>query len=122
MPHLSLPIFPVISIIFINKLFQFWHNFFHAINRNMWTQLAEKGHWRGEIWNRRKNGEIFPEWLSITVVKADSGEITHYVATFQDITERKQAESDLQQAKELAESANSAKSIFFIIQNFLVKL
>jgi diguanylate cyclase (GGDEF)-like protein/PAS domain S-box-containing protein len=65
----------------------------------MWAELNLHGMWQGEIWNRRKNGEIYPEWLNITAVKGGSGAVTHYVGTFSDITERKVAES---QIKELA--------------------
>jgi len=68
-----------------------WHNatFYHE----MWVSLKEKGHWQGEIYNKRKNGEIYPEWLTITVVKNNHQEITHYVATFLDLTERKKQEA-----------------------------
>jgi diguanylate cyclase (GGDEF)-like protein/PAS domain S-box-containing protein len=63
----------------------------------MWDSLARTGNWQGEIWNRRKNGEIFPEWLSITAVRDAQGEITNYVGTFADITERKAAENEIAQ-------------------------
>src|SRR3989338_2724843 len=58
----------------------------------MWENIRQTGAWQGEIWNRRKNGEVYPERLTITAVKGDAGEITHYVATLHDITERKMAE------------------------------
>lgn len=58
----------------------------------MWQQLLETGSWAGEIWDRRKNGEIFPKWMTITAVKDAHGEITQYVAIFSDITARKQDE------------------------------
>ena len=58
-----------------------------------WGSVHETGRWEGEIWNKRKNGEIYPEWQAITAVKNNNGEITHYVATFQDITERKQTQA-----------------------------
>ena len=57
----------------------------------MWQQLAATGGWQGEVWNRRKSGEIYPEWLNISAVRDTGGEITHYVAIFSDITERKAA-------------------------------
>ncbi len=63
----------------------------------MWDSLARTGNWQGEIWNRRKTGEIFPEWLSITAVRGAHGEITNYVGTFADITERKAAENEIAQ-------------------------
>jgi diguanylate cyclase (GGDEF)-like protein/PAS domain S-box-containing protein len=64
----------------------------HEFYMEMWNSLKECGKWSGEIWNRRKGGEIYPEWLSISTVKNSQDEITHYVAIFSDITERKQAE------------------------------
>jgi len=70
-----------------------WHdaNFY----REMWKSLKEKGHWQGEIYNKRKNGEIYPEWLIITVVKNSQQEATHYVATFLDLSERKKQEAKI---------------------------
>jgi len=62
---------------------------------SMWTSLRETGQWRGEIWNRRKNGEIYPEWLTISRVENERGEITNYVGVFTDITSRKRTEQRL---------------------------
>ena len=59
----------------------------------MWASLKKDGFWQGEIWNRRKNGEIFPEWLTISSVSGEDGEVDNYVASFSDITERKEAEA-----------------------------
>ena len=67
-----------------------------AFYRAMWDRIASEGSWQGEIWHRRKGGEIFPEWLNIAAVKRDSGEITHYVGTLIDITERKAAEKQIE--------------------------
>ncbi|PKM35717.1 MAG: diguanylate cyclase [Gammaproteobacteria bacterium HGW-Gammaproteobacteria-10] len=58
-----------------------------------WTQLASQGQYEGEIWNRRKNGEIYPEWQTVTAVKNEAGEISHFVSIFSDITEKKENES-----------------------------
>jgi diguanylate cyclase (GGDEF)-like protein/PAS domain S-box-containing protein len=64
----------------------------------MWQHLDKVGAWQGEIWNLRKNGEIYPEWQTITAVKANHDNvITHYVATLTDITERKAAEETIKQ-------------------------
>ncbi len=57
--------------------------------RSMWEALQRTGHWRGEIWNRRKNGEVFPERMSMSCVRDASGAITHYVCMFADISEEK---------------------------------
>ena len=67
-----------------------------AFYQAMWQQLIETGRWQGEIWNRRKNGEIYPEWLSISAVRTPQGQITHYVAAIDDITERKATEARIQ--------------------------
>jgi diguanylate cyclase (GGDEF)-like protein/PAS domain S-box-containing protein len=61
----------------------------------MWDSIARQGKWQGEIWNRHKNGDVFPEWLTITAVKNSAGQITHYVATFSDISDRKAAEEQI---------------------------
>jgi diguanylate cyclase (GGDEF)-like protein/PAS domain S-box-containing protein len=58
----------------------------------MWQSIISTGSWRGEIWNRRSSGEIFPEWLTITAVKNEQGIITHYVSTLNDISELKEHE------------------------------
>ena len=67
-----------------------------AFHRAMWDRIAREGSWQGEIWNRRKDGEVFPAWLNITAVRGDRGEITHYVGTLIDITERKAAEKEIE--------------------------
>ncbi|SFN35582.1 PAS domain S-box-containing protein/diguanylate cyclase (GGDEF) domain-containing protein [Formivibrio citricus] len=63
--------------------------------RQMWRALLDEGKWTGEIWNRRKNGEIYAERLNITAVKDPQGKILQYVALFADITEHKRAEEAL---------------------------
>jgi diguanylate cyclase (GGDEF)-like protein/PAS domain S-box-containing protein len=63
--------------------------------QNMRTSIDETGTWQGEIWNRRKNGEIFPEWLTITSVKDNTGQVTHHVSTLTDITQRKASENEI---------------------------
>jgi diguanylate cyclase (GGDEF)-like protein/PAS domain S-box-containing protein len=63
----------------------------------MWQLLLGVGHWRGELWNRRKNGEIYPEMLNISAVRDTHGITRQYVALFSDITERKAAEAQVQQ-------------------------
>jgi diguanylate cyclase (GGDEF)-like protein/PAS domain S-box-containing protein len=62
----------------------------------MWRSINNTGSWQGEIWNRRKNGEIYPEWLTITAVMDEDGIITHYVGTMLDITDRKAIERKIQ--------------------------
>jgi diguanylate cyclase (GGDEF)-like protein/PAS domain S-box-containing protein len=57
--------------------------------------LEREGSWAGEIWNRRKNGEVYPEWLSISAVKDGAGLTTHFVAIFTDISERLNAQAQI---------------------------
>jgi len=60
--------------------------------KQMWDALIEKGYWQGEIWNKRKNGEVFPEWLTINQVENDKSETEHYIAVFSDITNLKESQ------------------------------
>ncbi|GHS88197.1 hypothetical protein FACS189487_05940 [Campylobacterota bacterium] len=63
--------------------------------RLMWQTLALKGKWSGEVINRRKNGELYPEWLSITAVRDRSNKIEQFIGLFSDISDRKQAEAHI---------------------------
>jgi diguanylate cyclase (GGDEF)-like protein/PAS domain S-box-containing protein len=63
--------------------------------RDMWDSLTSEGHWQGEIWSRRCNGEVYPEWLSISVVRDEGGCPRHYVGVVTDITRLKQTEAEL---------------------------
>jgi diguanylate cyclase (GGDEF)-like protein/PAS domain S-box-containing protein len=63
--------------------------------RAMWETIQRTGAWQGEIWNRRKNGEVYPEWLTISAVKAGNGVVTHYVGSYLDMTEHKAAEESI---------------------------
>ncbi|MBF0615089.1 MAG: EAL domain-containing protein [Magnetococcales bacterium] len=64
--------------------------------QNMWKNIYETGCWSGEIWDRRKNGEVFPKWLSISAIKDASGQLRHFVGIFTDITQKKEAERNLE--------------------------
>lgn len=61
----------------------------------MWGRLLSEGEWQGEIWDRRKSGDIFPKWMSISAVRDEQGKTTHYVAISTDITKIKQTEEHL---------------------------
>lgn len=65
---------------------------FPEFYQKMWDALLSQGFWQGEIWNKRKNGVIYPLWLSITSVKDKYGNITKFIALFHDITENKEQE------------------------------
>lgn len=66
-----------------------------AFYARMWKCLKKSGRWQGEIWNRRKNGEIYPEWESITAIRNNTGNVENYLAIFSDITLRKREEREL---------------------------
>jgi PAS domain S-box-containing protein len=74
-----------------------------AFYRAMWASIREKGYWTGEMENRRKNGEIFTEILSITEVRDSEGKPLHYIGVFTDITELKRAEQEIRQFNETLE-------------------
>lgn len=63
--------------------------------REMEESINQNGYWQGEIWNKRKNGETYPQWLSITAVKTKGGILEHYVAVFSDLSQSKKAEEQI---------------------------
>jgi len=65
--------------------------------QQLWQALKQEGYWQGEIWNRRKDGGVYPEWLSITAIENDAGQVTQYAAIFHDLTEAKRSEARMQQ-------------------------
>ncbi|MCM8612258.1 EAL domain-containing protein [Accumulibacter sp.] len=66
-----------------------------AFFRGMWEAIESEGSWQGEIWNRRKDGSVYPEWLSISRVESE-GVTTHYLGSFIDLTRHKEAEASIQ--------------------------
>ncbi|OAI09705.1 diguanylate cyclase [Methylomonas lenta] len=67
-----------------------------AFYQALWSRLLDTGHWQGEIWNRRKNGELYPQWLTISTVYDDQGLPYQYVGVFSDISQIKQSEARLE--------------------------
>jgi diguanylate cyclase (GGDEF)-like protein/PAS domain S-box-containing protein len=67
-----------------------------AFYQQLWAQASSINHWQGEIWNRRKNGEVYPEWLTISVVKDEAGQVQSYVGVFSDISHIKRSEEKLE--------------------------
>ena len=65
--------------------------------KKMWNSIKRKGGWEGEIWDRRKDGSVFPRWLSINAIKDYKGEIVNYVGIFMDISQQKATEEKLEQ-------------------------
>ena len=82
------------------------------IYRDLWTTITIGEQWRGELLNRKKNGELYWEFASISPLRNPNGMITHYLKVAEDITDRKQVEQALSHAKEAAERASQAKSEF----------
>ncbi|MFV3307055.1 putative bifunctional diguanylate cyclase/phosphodiesterase [Pseudomonas sp. NY15181] len=66
-----------------------------AFYRRMWEALLRDGVWSGEIWNRRKSGEVYPQWQHIRAVRNDQGQLTHYVAVFSDLSSLKRSQHEL---------------------------
>ena len=62
----------------------------------MWGSLRDTGSWSGEVWNRRKSGEVHPEWLSIKAIHGADGSVTHYLGVFNDLSQAKAAENAIQ--------------------------
>ncbi len=63
---------------------------------DIWKKVRDTGSWRGEVWNQRKSGEVYPTWMTISSVRNDQDHILHYVAVFSDITSIKQSQSQLE--------------------------
>lgn len=66
-----------------------------AFYKEMWRKLIREGYWEGEIWNRRKNGSIYPEWEMITAIRDEQGKTVGYISQFSDITRRKLTEEEI---------------------------
>ncbi|MDD5390046.1 MAG: PAS domain S-box protein [Gallionellaceae bacterium] len=67
-----------------------------AFYQAMWGKLIETGRWQGEVWDRRRDGEVYPKWLSISAVRDANGQTLRYVALFADITHLKESEARLE--------------------------
>ena len=76
--------------------------------RTMWASVNESGRWQGEIWDRRRSGELYCEWLSVSTIKNQRGEIAYHTAIFSDITERKRAEVERAHLAAIVESSQDA--------------
>lgn len=70
-----------------------YHN--DAFYTQMWKQIITKGFWEGEIWDRKKTGEVYPKWMSITIIKQENETIANYIGISSDISKMKKAEQDI---------------------------
>ena len=82
-----------------------------AFYRAMWDTLRHEGHWHGEIVNRRKSGELYPELLSITALHDGAGRVSHYVGVFADLSERLLQEKQIRHLAERLDQALAAGHI-----------
>ncbi|MEQ6356257.1 EAL domain-containing protein [Lysinibacillus sp. M3] len=82
---------------------------------DMWQMIRQEGTWQGEIWNRRKTGDVYPEWLTIVGVADDEGEITNYCGIFSDLSERKIVENELEK-RLLTDSLTEVSNRFAYIE------
>ncbi len=82
--------------------------------RNMWKSLLKTGQWSGEIWDRRKNGEIFPKWVSISSITGDYNQTLYYISIFSDITVIKQAEEKLRRLAHYDMLTNLPNRVLFL--------
>ncbi len=64
--------------------------------KEMWTTIAETGFWQGEIWDRRKDGGIYPKWMTVSVIRDSEGAIENHIAHFTDVSSERAAEAQLQ--------------------------
>ncbi|MFW5800021.1 MAG: PAS domain S-box protein, partial [Spirochaetota bacterium] len=96
----------------INILKSGKHNkeFYH----DMWYQVTTIGHWQGEIWDRKKDGEIYPKWLSISSIKDDNGRIKYFISIFSDISVIKEAEEKLRRLAHYDMLTELPNRIFFL--------
>jgi diguanylate cyclase (GGDEF)-like protein/PAS domain S-box-containing protein len=67
-----------------------------AFYEAMWVSINKTGSWQGEIWDRRKSGEIYPKWMTVSAIKLENGTVTHYVSTHVDISGLKAAENEIE--------------------------
>jgi diguanylate cyclase (GGDEF)-like protein/PAS domain S-box-containing protein len=67
-----------------------------AVHEEMWRGLIDKGHWSGELWDRKKNGEVYPKWASISAIRDAGQDVAFYIASFSDISERKANEARIE--------------------------
>ncbi len=87
-----------------------------AFYQEMWRRIEAEGCWQGEIWNRRKNGEIFPEWIRVNRLNNSDGSVFRHIALFSDISEQKYSEERLRHEKRLSDDIiNTLPDIFYVV-------
>lgn len=91
--------------------------------RTMWSDINTKGYWQGEIWNKRKDGSEYLEWLSITAILDDNNELTHYTAFFTDVTEQHlvKEQKKFQDAYDTLTKVANKKTLFTFIERSIIQ-
>jgi len=89
----------------------------------MWSDISKNGHWQGEIWNKRKDGDEYLEWLSITAILDENNQLTHYTAFFTDITEQYIAKEKLkfQDSYDSLTKVANKKALFTFIERSVIQ-
>lgn len=82
--------------------------------KNMWATLRRTGMWQGQIFNRRKNGEVYPEWLSIYSIKNKNGDIINYIGLFNDLTEKQMTQDHIHQLAHYDALTSLPNRLFFM--------
>lgn len=85
-----------------------------AFYQAMWQSIAKTNHWQGEIWNRRKTGETYPEWLTISAVRDPRGVVTNYVGVFADVSRLKHSEAEVQRLAHYDPLTNFPNRVLFM--------
>ncbi|MGH1461831.1 MAG: sensor domain-containing protein [Neptuniibacter sp.] len=67
-----------------------------SVYEEMWNSLTENGYWQGELWDRTKEGRVYPKWITISTIRNPKGQIRYFIASFSDISEKKEAEQKIQ--------------------------
>ena len=81
--------------------------------RQMWQALQDDGVWSGEIWNRRKNGEVYPQWQNLRCIYDNEGQLSHYVAVFSDLSALKRSREELDQLAHFDPLVNLPNRLLF---------
>jgi len=81
--------------------------------QKLWNEINTTGHWSGEIWDRRKSGEIFPKWLNISSIRNEKNEISYYIGIFSDISDKKAIEQSLHKMAYFDPLTNLANRVLF---------